>query len=190
MAMKEVASDVVLSKFGAREKVEFAYFSTIYALVEYRTSWGYENSHYLGRYGWETDPQKHLDRANEIHVAPGSSISLESEVVLVVRSRKHALLISRHSEIDCEPIRRGANLTLGALYKKKKSDLPGCCIYVTDEMPTPISDINGQCWTLVIGGNDQGRGWRRFNRELYITEEFLALHAFVNYPYFRWVEFE
>jgi hypothetical protein len=180
--MKEVRRDADIAKFGAREKIEFAYFSTIHALVENRTSWGNLTSQYLGEFGFEIDAEKLFDRADEIRVTPGSSFEIEGEVVLVIRGNKHALLVRNYRDFNCEPIKHFTNLTLGALLKRREFNLNVSPILATDVFPSPIATRSVGRWDLVVGANG-ARGWKHRNSWLFISPSLIDLHSYVNHPH-------
>jgi hypothetical protein len=186
VVMKEVRRDADIAKFGAREKVEFAYFTTVYALVEYRTSWGNTNGYYqdYGSYKWEIDPNNILSCAGMIPVTPGRSVNLVSEIALVVRGRSHALLIRGDRLFSCEPIKDGRSLTLGSLLKKREFNLDTKHLYATDEMPIPINGLSGDRWELIVGSHGR-QGWnhRVAYEDFVIEPDLLILHAYLNFPY-------
>ena len=164
-------------KFGLREKVEFAYFSTIYVLAKSKGS----VSEHIPKYSFEIDPDKILDFAQVMHLTPGSSLSVESQAVLVIRGNSKALLVHEVPELETKPIKLSESLTLGGVVKMCG---PGGMqhIYATDEVPDPIIGLSGQSWDLVAGAKGV-RGWKRKSITLEISAELIALHAFVNNPY-------
>jgi hypothetical protein len=163
-----------LSKYGLREEVDFAYFSTIYVLL---TSKGFV-SRRIDRYSFELNPDKILDCAQALHLTPGSSLSVASRAVLAIRGKSKTLLVYNVSETDTKPIKLSSSLTLGSVLKRSDN----AEVLATDEVPEPISGLTGQSWDLVVGAHGL-RGWKRKSNALELSAEMLALHSFVNNPY-------
>lgn len=192
--LREVSSKRSL-KNCAREPVVGGYFSTVFRVVDERTTyWNFSSSYAADDYP-TLDPNYLLDKAQEFNRERGTRKKVKGDTFLVAKGRSHSLLVRTFDSVDEVDLDfRMRTLTIGSLYSKIKDIVEDNSldskIFVTREHPKPISACDLREWRLVNSRFESG--WNLWedaaSPESYLgaTPLELLLHAYINAPYTRW----
>ena len=193
LAVNPVLKSRDLAKHGAREPVSAAYFASVYGLFREIYAWGNQDWN-MEINSITLDPESLFPVADEIIIKQGSRFVVSARTVLVIRGRHHSIILGNIYDVDsleltCLDLRR--TLTLGAALKVIRKAAPDAAIWVTKMQPKAITESDRLEWSLVVGSGGR-RAWRLEKKyqniptPLYLSEEELRLHAFMNCPTTDW----